>query len=392
MKINGKKIEDLIKELNDAPAEQKSEKIVETIQSIIDENYTETINQYQREFEEYSASKENDKKFGLRSLTAGEKQWIDRAIKQEDTSSLTGNEIDYLPETTVSYVFEDLKTAHPLFQYIDWAPAGVQKWFLSERSGRATWGKLTRAIIDQIEAELKILDLEVNSLSAFMFVPKAIINMGYKWIDRFVRTVILEVNEEGLETGIIAGNGNNAPIGLLKDLEGSVQSGVYPDKTAVAITDLGPDSFGKLVLPTLNRNGKRNVNTIVIIANQNELDTKIYKATHVLGFNGYVKADNYKNFVYVASPDVPANKAIAYIPKKYTAGISRMGIDYSDHYKFLEQLRTYTILTYGNGRLKSNDDAVVLDITNLEPLKPIVKTETIVDGTVTTESSETQGA
>ena len=387
MKFNEKKIEDLIKELNDAPAEQKSEKIVETIQSIVDENYAEVINQYQREFEEYSASKENDKKFGLRSLTAEEKQWIDRAIKQEDTSSLTGNEIDYLPETIVSYIFEDLKTAHPLFQYIDWAPAGVQKWFLSERSGKATWGKLTRAIIDKIEAGIKTLDLEVNSLSAFMFVPKAIINMGYKWIDRFVRTVLLEVNEEGLETGIIAGNGNDAPIGLLKDLEGSVQSGVYPDKTPVEITDLGPDSFGKLVLPTLNRGGKRNVDTIVIIANQNELDTKIYKATHVLGFNGYVKADNYKNFVYVASPDVPENKAIAYIPNKYTAGISRMGIDYSDHYKFLEQLRTYTVLTYGNGRLKSNDDAVVLDITNLEPLKPIVKTEATVNGTVQTETT-----
>lgn len=387
MKFNEKKIEDLIKELNDAPAEQKSEKIVETIQSIVDENYAEVINQYQREFEEYSASKENDKKFGLRSLTTEEKQWIDRAIKQEDTSSLTGNEIDYLPETTVSYIFEDLKTAHPLFQYIDWAPAGVQKWFLSERSGKATWGKLTRAIIDQIEAKIKTLDLEVNSLSAFMFVPKAIINMGYKWIDRFVRTILLEVNEEGLETGIIAGNGNDAPIGILKDLEGSVQNGVYPDKTAVAITDLGPDSFGKLVLPTLNRDGKRNVDTIVIIANQNELDTKIYKATHVLSFNGYVKADNYKNFVYVASPDVPANKAIAYIPKKYTAGISRMGIDYSDHYKFLEQLRTYTILTYGNGRLKSNDDAVVLDITNLQPLKPIVKTEATVNGTVQTDAA-----
>lgn len=392
MKFNEKKIEDLIKELNDAPAEQKSEKIIETIQSIVDENYAEVINQYQREFEEYSATKESDKKFGLRSLTAEEKQWIDRAIKQEDTSSLTGNEIDYLPETTVSYIFEDLKTAHPLFQYIDWAPAGVQKWFLSERSGKATWGKLTRAIIDQIEAGIKTLDLEVNSLSAFMFVPKAIINMGYKWIDRFVRTILLEVNEEGLETGIIAGNGNDAPIGLLKDLEGSVQSGVYPDKTPVAITDLGPDSFGKLVLPTLNRNGKRNVDTIVIIANQNELDTKIYKATHVLSFNGYVKADNYKNFVYVASPDVPENKAIAYIPKKYTAGISRMGIDYSDHYKFLEQLRTYTVLTYGNGRLKSNDDAVVLDITNLEALKPIVKTEATVNGTVTTESADVESA
>lgn len=375
MKFNEKKIEDLVKELNEAPAEQKSEKIIEAIQSIVDEQYSGVISQYQKEFEEYSATKENDAKFGLRALTEKEKQWIDRAIKQEDTSSLTGKEIDYLPETTVNYIFEDLKTAHPLFQYIDWAPAGVQKWFLSERSGKATWGKLTRAIIDKIEAGIDSLDLEVNSLSAFMFVPRAIINMGYKWIDRFVRTVLLEVNEEGIETGIIAGDGKESPIGLLKDLEGAVVSGKYPDKTPVAITDFGPDSFGKDVLPTLNRNGKRTVDTIVIIANQNEIDTKIYKATHVLGFDGYVKADNYKNFVYVACPDVPENKAIAYIPKKYVAGISRMGIDFSDHYKFLEQLRTYSVLTYGNGRLKSNDDAVVLDITNLKELKPIVQTE-----------------
>lgn len=380
MKFNEKKIEDLIKELNEAPAEQKSEKIIEAIQSIVDEQYSGVISQYQKEFEEYSATKENDAKFGLRTLTEKEKQWIDRAIKQEDTSNLTGKEIDYLPETTVSYIFEDLKTAHPLFQYIDWAPAGVQKWFLSERSGKATWGKLTRAIIDKIEAGIDSLDLEVNSLSAFMFVPRAIINMGYKWIDRFVRTVLLEVNEEGIETGIVAGDGKESPIGLLKDLEGAVVSGKYPDKTPVAITDFGPDSFGKDVLPTLNRNGKRTVDTIVIIANQNEIDTKIYKATHVLGFNGYVKADNYKKFVYVACPDVPENKAIAYIPKKYVAGISRMGIDFSDHYKFLEQLRTYSILTYGNGRLKSNDDAVVLDITNLKELKPIVQTEEGIAG------------
>ena len=54
-----------------------------------------------------------------------------------------------------------------------------------------------------------------------------------------------------------------------------------------------------------------------------------------------------------------------------------MGIDYSDHYKFLEQLRTYTVVTYGNGRLISNDDAVVLDISELKPLVPSVKTETV---------------
>ena len=377
MKIKNETIEKIKEKLENAPSEEKSQAIVEAIQEVMEQEYSGVISQYQKEFEEYNASKENDKKFGLRTLTEKEKQWIDRAIKQEDTSSLKGNEIDYLPETTVDYIFEDLKTAHPLFAFIKWAPAGVQKWFLSERSGKATWGKLTRAIVDQIEAELKDFQIDANSLSAFMFVPKAIIALGYKWIDKFVRTILLEVNEEGLEEGIVAGNGKDAPIGLLKDLEGSVQQGVYPDKTPVKVTDLGPDDFGEKVLPTLSRKGKRNVSTIVIIANQKEQDTTIYKATHVLGFNGYVLADNYKDFKFVASPAVPDGKAIAYIPNKYVAGISRMGIDYSDHYKFLEQLRTYTVVTYGNGRLISNDDAVVLDISELKPLVPSVKTETV---------------
>lgn len=375
MKIKNKTIEKIKEKLEKAPSEEKAQAIVDAIQEVMEQEYSETIGQYQKDFEEYNASKENDKKFGLRSLTEKEKQWIDRAIKQEDTSSITGKEIDYLPETTVDYIFEDLKVAHPLFEYIQWAPAGVQKWFISERSGKATWGKLTRTIIDQIEAGIDNLPLDVNSLSAFMFVPKAIITLGYKWIDKFVRTVLLEVNEEGIEEGIIAGNGKNAPIGLLKDLKGSVQEGVYPDKQAVKITDLGPDSFGVQVLPTLDRNGKRNVSTIVIIANQKELDSTIFKATHVLGFGGYVLADNYKDFKYVASPNVPDGKAIALLPNKYVAGISRMGIDFSDHYKFLEQLRTYTVLTYGNGRLIANDDAVVLDISELKPLVPTVKTE-----------------
>lgn len=377
MKIKNETIEKIKEKLENAPSEEKSQAIVEAIQEVMEQEYSGVISQYQKEFEEYNASKENDKKFGLRTLTEKEKQWIDRAIKQEDTSSLKGNEIDYLPETTVDYIFEDLKTAHPLFAYIKWVPAGVQKWFLSERSGKATWGKLTRAIIDQIEAELEDLSLDAKSLTAFMFVPKAIIALGYKWIDKFVRTILLEVNEEGIEEGIIAGDGKEAPIGLLKDLEGSVQQGVYPDKAPVKVTDLGPDDFGEKVLPTLNRKGKRNVSTVVIIANQNELDTTIFKATHVLGFAGYVQADNYKNFVYVASPCVPDGKAIAYIPNKYEAGISRMGIDYSDQYKFLEQLRTYTVVTYGNGRLIANDDAVVLDISELKPLVPSVKAETV---------------
>ena len=385
MKFNENTIEDLIKQLNDAPAEQKSKKIIETMQKIAEEQYADVTEQYLKDYNNYTAEKSSDEKLGLRSLTEEEMQWIDDNVKQEATSSLKGKDVVYLPETTVNYVFEDLKRAHPLFEYIDWAPAGVQKWFLSERTGVAKWGKLTGTIIDQIEAEVKIIDLEANSLTAFMFVPKAIINLGYKWIDKFIRTVLLEVNDEGLEAGAISGNGKDAPIGYLKDLKGAVVDGVYPDRTPVKITDLGPDSFGEKVLPTLNRNGQREVDKIIIIANQNEIDTKIYKATHTKTAAGYIKAEPYKNFVFVASKEVPANQAIATLPNKYTMGISKMGIDYSDHYKFLEQLRTYTVLTYGNGRLKSNDDAVLLDITDLKELVPSVT----VNGTVAT-TVETQ--
>lgn len=385
MKFNENTIEDLIKQLNDAPAEQKSKKIIETMQKIAEEQYADVTEQYLKDYNNYTAEKSSDEKFGLRSLTEEEMQWIDDNVKQETTSSLKGKDVVYLPETTVNYVFEDLKRAHSLFEYIDWAPAGVQKWFLSERTGVAKWGKLTGTIIEQIEAEVKIIDLEANSLTAFMFVPKAIINLGYKWIDKFIRTVLLEVNDEGLEAGAISGNGKDAPIGYLKDLKGAVVDGVYPDRTPVKITDLGPDSFGEKVLPTLNRNGQREVDKIIIIANQNEIDTKIYKATHTKTAAGYIKAEPYKNFVFVASKEVPANQAIATLPNKYTMGISKMGIDYSDHYKFLEQLRTYTVLTYGNGRLKSNDDAVLLDITDLKELVPSVT----VNGTVAT-TVETQ--
>ena len=180
----------------------------------------------------------------------------------------------------------------------------------------------------------------------------------------------------------------------MKDLKGAVVDGVYPDRKAVQITDLGPDSFGEKVLSILNRDGQREVDKIIIIANQNEIDTKIYKATHIKTAAGYIKAEPNKNFVFVASKEVPANKAIATLPNKYTMGISKMGIDYSDHYKFLDQLRTYTVLTYGNGRLKSNDDAVLLDITNLEALVTNVKVDgvvtTAVEGVVTTKTESVE--
>jgi hypothetical protein len=359
----------VVQKIEQAPTEEKAKVIVEAISEIAEQHYAETVKEYQRDAQELEASKQNITKFGLRNLTSEEKQFINNVAKQ----AFTGSNINLIPETTVDFIFEDLKKTHPLFDYVTFAPAGMKKWMLSDRSGKSVWGAITATIAEEIEASISSISLDVHKLSSFLYVPKGIVNLGEAWIDKFVRACLEEASSEGLEAGIVAGDGKDAPIGLLKDLEGSVVLGVYPNKTPIAITDFGPDSFGSTVLPTLNRNGGRVVDQIVIVANQNEIDTKIYKATHVKGFGGYQKAELYKNFVFVASSEVPANKAIAYLPKRYVAGISSMGVDASKEYKFLEDMITYAVVTYGNGQLIANDDAIVLDITNLEALVPTVQ-------------------
>ena len=48
--------------------------------------------------------------------------------------------------------------------------------------------------------------------------------------------------------------------------------------------------------------------------------------------------------------------------------VSKQGISFSDHYQFLEDNRVYKVVTYGNGRLVKENQAVVLDITNVKPM------------------------
>lgn len=365
LKIN---MDEIVAKINEAPSEDKAKAIVEAVEQIANQHYADVIAQYQAQAVEAAATKQNVEKFGLRNLTAAEKSFYDKLAK----NAFTGANIDAIPETTTEYVFEDLKKAHPLFQYVQWAPAGMKKWILSERSGKAVWGTLSATITEQIAAEIKSINMDVYKISAFLYIPQGIVKLGYEWIDRFVRTCLEESLSEGMEYGIVAEDGKEGPVGLLYDLEGAVVNGVYTTKTPVAITDLGPDSFGEDVLPILNRSGARTVDKIVIIANQQDLDTKIYKATHAKGFLGYQAADLYKTFVFVPSEHLTAGTAIAYLPNKFVAGISDSGVDNSKDYKFLEELITYKVVSHGNGRLIANDDAVVMDISGLEPLVPLI--------------------
>ena len=372
MKLEGLNLEALVQELNDAPAEEKSAKIVDAIQKAVNESQKEIVERYQREFVEVQANKENFAKYGLRSLNAEEKSFIDKLKDPKQLAVFSTNDQDELiPTSITNYVFEDLRQEHPFLKYVKFTPAGVKKWILSEASGKAKWGKIDAKIVDEITAALSEIDMDANKLSAFAFIPKGILDLGYEWIERYIREVLLEVNEDGLEEGFIAGNGKNAPIGLLKKLSGATD-GVYPDRTANVIEDFSIKSLGEHFY-TLTNNGKRKVGKVLMLVNPADAYTKVAEASTYLNASGEFKKVFPFAIEVIESVHVPVNKAILYIPNTYVGGISRMGISFSDQYQFLEDNRVYKIVTYGNGRLVDENQAVVLDITNVKPLSFNVK-------------------
>ena len=97
----------------------------------------------------------------------------------------------------------------------------------------------------------------------------------------------------------------------------------------------------------------------------------------------------------IQSAAVATGKAVLGLGYKYFMGIgmdSRAGrIEYSDEYKWLEELRMYKIKLYANGMPMDNNAFQYLDISTLEPATIAVTVEntvtTEVEGTVTTTTA-----
>lgn len=52
------------------------------------------------------------------------------------------------------------------------------------------------------------------------------------WIDRFINIFLAEALRYFGAEKVITGTGNDEPVGLLKDLDGDVTAGGYPDKAS----------------------------------------------------------------------------------------------------------------------------------------------------------------
>ena len=302
---------------------------------------------------------------GLNTLTAEETKYYNEVIGGEGFDGVE----ELMPATIFDRVFEELKEKHAILNEIDFVnTTGVTEWIT--RNGTidgAFWGKLTAAITKKLEMAFKKERTGLYKLSAYVPVAKAMLDLGPQWLDRFVRAILLESIAIALEIAIISGDGKDKPIGMIKNLEGAVVDGVYPDKDTVAITDLEPKTLGKEIMAPLTKGGKRAVPKVLLVVNPIDYWEKIYPQTT------FLSAD--KSYVYgvlpipakiIQSVAVTQGQMVAGMGKDYFMGVgSTQKVEYSDHYKFLEDERTYIAKQYANGKPVDNESFLLFDISGI---------------------------
>lgn len=319
-------------------------------------------------------------KRGMRQLTSAEQAFynnIKTASKSVDVKqSLAGLDVT-IPQTVIDSVLEDITNTHPFLNAItiENTYGSIKAIFATDTKQMAAWGPLNSQITQELSGTISEKDFSTSKLTAFIPIPKDMLDLGAAYIDAYVRRILADAYAYGLEDGFINGDGKNKPIGILKNIDGAVTSGSYPDKTATKLTKLDVKSYmdiiGKLAK---GKGGKTKVIPVVdLIVNPVDYLTKIVPATTVLATDGSYKNDifPYPTRVIQSEMITEGTAAIGQL-SKYKACIStgKDGkLEYSDQYQFLEDNRVYMIKTYATGFSLSATDFIKLDISELEPLE-----------------------
>lgn len=164
---------------------------------------------------------------GVRQLTGEERSYYQKfaaAASSPDPRQAVTGLADFLPKTVVDAVFDELQTAHPLLSRIRFIPTGgaVEIMVNTNAYQEAVWGELCAEIVQELSAGLKKMKTNLLKLSAFLTVCKAMLDLGPEWLDSFIRQTLYEALSNGMEAGIVAGDGNNKPIGMIRQVGDNV--------------------------------------------------------------------------------------------------------------------------------------------------------------------------
>lgn len=325
---------------------------------------------------------------GVRQLTSAERKYYNKvieAMRSTDPKAALTNLDVVMPETVINSVFDELRTRHPLLSRINFMATNGKIKFLMNTNGeqKAVWGTLTDAITKELASGFKEVDATLMKLSAFLPVAKSMLDLGPEWLDRYIREVLYEALANGLEAGIVDGNGQNQPVGMSREADVAKSSGgIFPQKAKIVVNEFTPSSMGKLValLAKDPKGQSRSVGNFILVVNPQDYYEKIMPATTMLRTDGTYRSDVLPiQADIIQSSALSRGDAIFGMADRYfaAAGTDTDGkILFSDDYKFLEDQRMYLVKAYANGLPKDNDSFLFLNISGLRPLVFTVQQET----------------
>ena len=166
------------------------------------------------------------------------------------------------------------------------------------------------------------------------------------------------------------------PIGMARQVGDGVNvvSGEYPEKETIKMTALDMIQLGN-VTSIMARNSKgqaRTVDNLIMIVNPVDYWKRILPATRAMSPDGVYVSTLPIPLEIIQSAAVTEGTAVYGMAGKYFLGVgmSKNGkIEYSDEYRFLEDERVYLIKLYAHGFALDNNAFVILDITDLHPVR-----------------------
>lgn len=306
---------------------------------------------------------------GYNVLTSEEKKFFNAVVLE---GGFTDESI--LPVTTQERVFEDLVQEHPLLQAIGLQDMGaVTRFITSDPTKAYVWGKLFGDIKGQVNAAFSEETITALKLTAYAVVPNDMLELGPEWIERYVRTLLVETYSVGLEYGFVNGRGaaQDEPVGLTKDVDPS--TGAVTDKVSSGTLTFAPSENGVTVINELygvmsalaKDAGDKTVkvmNRVVMVVNPVSAMAVLARNT-IQNANGVFVTNLPYNIQVVESEEVAADKAIFFVKGRYLAALAGgYKLKKFDQTLAIEDATLFTIKQHANGKPKDNKAALVYDL------------------------------
>ena len=306
---------------------------------------------------------------GQNVLTSEERKFFNEAIEFGGF-----DEGSILPVTTQERVFEDLKQEHPLLNVIGLKDMGaVTRYIYSDPTKAYAWGALFGEIKGQVSAAFREEQVGQLKLTAFAVIPKDMLELGPEWVERYVRTLLVESYSVGLEYGLVNGRGpsQNEPIGLMKDVDND--TGAVSDKTSVGTLTFAPSQFGEVVAGELHDvikalstdakgKSRKVMGKVVMLVNPIDAISVQFRNTIQTSNGQWVTALPY-NIQVVESDEIQEGKALFFVKGEYLAAVAGgYKLNKFDQTLAMEDAMLYTIKQFANGKPKDNKTALLYDL------------------------------